>query len=275
MKRIQRIPALIGAAIALMVLSPILVLGDATTRIPAQGQSGITSGVTAISGGGTTQVCFNSSSTLVCGDSDFTFSTDTATVTKLVVGSAAGADNAVEIGTTANTITFNDPGSAFTMKLTHETLGANRVMSLPNAISATLAHVGTTAQVFTGDVIINPSTASLGGHIRYGVNAVTTTATTAATTSGDWYTNTGDADGATVTLMNDPTQGGVWYFAVTVAQTLTIAPSAGETLKHGSTTCATSLTSNTVGSTIGIATVVGGAAGSYYTFGATGSWTCS
>lgn len=107
------------------------------------------------------------------------------------------------------------------------------------------------------------------------VTAVTTTATTAVNTSFGVYTNTGDTDGSTITLMDNPTAGTSWDFSITAAQTMTIVASAGETLKHGASTCGTSLTSNTVGSTITIRTVVGGAGGSFYTSSASGTWTCN
>lgn len=111
---------------------------------------------------------------------------------------------------------------------------------------------------------------------QYGiVTAVTTTKTTAISEGNETITNTGDADGSTITLMNDPTVGGYWNFAVTVAQTQTIVASAGETLMHGASTCGTSLTSNTIGSTILIRAVVGGSGGVFMTFGATGTWVCS
>lgn len=107
------------------------------------------------------------------------------------------------------------------------------------------------------------------------ITAVTTTATTSNTTSLETYTNTGDTDGATITLQNDPSNGGAWFFAVTVAQTLTIVASAGETLMHGASTCGTSLTSNTIGSTISIRVVASGSGGTFMTYGATGTWTCN
>lgn len=135
----------------------------------------------------------------------------------------------------------------------------------------------TASNTFTGQNSFTASNNSFTGIAQiYGqVNAVTTTATTSLATSNQLYTNTGDADGATITLMNDPTAGAYWSFAVTEAQTLTIVASTGETLKHGSSTCGTSLTSNTVGSTILIRVVIGGSGGSMYTFGSEGSWTCN
>jgi len=107
------------------------------------------------------------------------------------------------------------------------------------------------------------------------IEAVTTTKTTTQAASNEPYTNTGDADGSTITLLNNPTAGTMWNFAVTVAQTMTILPATGETLMHGASTCGTSLTSNTIGSTITIRTVIGGGGGMYMTWGATGTWVCN
>ena len=106
------------------------------------------------------------------------------------------------------------------------------------------------------------------------VEAVTSTKTTSLNESGETYTNTGDTDGATITLLNDPTVGATWHFAVTVAQTLTIVASAGETLMMGSSTCGTSMTSSTIGATTTIRAVKGGSGGVYMTFGAV-NWTCN
>lgn len=100
-----------------------------------------------------------------------------------------------------------------------------------------------------------------------------TTFTTTGLESGGLITNTGDADGATITLLNDPTAG-VWHeFAVTAAFTFTIQPSAGETLYLLDTACAT-ISSSTVGGILHVVAATGGS-GAIWVSQATGSWTCT
>lgn len=130
-------------------------------------------------------------------------------------------------------------------------------------------------QTFTGGNTFT-NTTTMGLVFQYGfVEAVTTTKTPAATEGNETYTNTGDTDGSTITLLDNPVLGASWNFAITTAQTMTIVPSAGETLVHLGVTCGTSLTSNTVGSTITIRTVVGGSGGVFYTFAPGGTWVCT
>jgi len=107
------------------------------------------------------------------------------------------------------------------------------------------------------------------------VEAVTATETTAAVDDGKTYTNTGDTDGATITLMNDPVVGLRHFVAVTAAQTLTIVPSAGETLYLNGVACAVSITSNTVGSVLTVTAVVGGAGGIWIAHGPVTIWACN
>src|SRR5574341_606767 len=78
-------PRLFGLWVALLVLLPWAAVGD-TTRVPALGISTITSGTTPISGGATTQVCYNSAGTLACGDAGLTYdaTTDRLTVNELL-----------------------------------------------------------------------------------------------------------------------------------------------------------------------------------------------
>jgi hypothetical protein len=90
------------------------------------------------------------------------------------------------------------------------------------------------------------------------VEAVTTTRLTAAADDGIVLTNTGDTDGATITLMNDPVAGLMHTVIVTAAQTLTIVPSSGETLYWNGDQCVASITSATIGSTIHIRAATGG-----------------
>ena len=105
--------------------------------------------------------------------------------------------------------------------------------------------------------------------------AVTSTATTSNDTSEEMYTNAGDTDGATVTLVNNPaTTYSPWHFAVVVAQTFTIQPSSGETLYLGSSTCS-SISSATIGDTMTVQVVTLGSGGAFMAFGATAGWACN
>jgi hypothetical protein len=107
------------------------------------------------------------------------------------------------------------------------------------------------------------------------VEAVTATKATAVTDDGAVLTNTGDTDGATITLMNDPVAGLTHVAVVTAAQTLTIVPSAGETLYLNGAACGVSITANAVGSTLVIRAAVGGAGGMWVAMGSSTNWTCN
>ncbi len=63
-------------------------------------------------------------------------------------------------------------------------------------------------------------------------------------------TNTADGDGVQYTLPNDPGVPSEFCFALTVAQTVTIIPSSGETLYKGIDQCVASLTANAIGANI-------------------------
>lgn len=107
------------------------------------------------------------------------------------------------------------------------------------------------------------------------VEAVTTTRVTAEVDDGMVFTNTGDADGAAITLMNDPVTGLTHRIAITAAQTLTITPSAGETVFLNGVACVgTPASSATVGSSATfIATSAG--SGAIWVALATGTWACA
>lgn len=107
------------------------------------------------------------------------------------------------------------------------------------------------------------------------IEAVTATKTPTETEANETYTNTGDSDGSTITLPNNPTAGTTYNFGITVAQTQTIVANTGETLMHGTSTCSTSLTSNAIGSTITIVAMTGGSGAVWMTKGASGTWTCT
>lgn len=107
------------------------------------------------------------------------------------------------------------------------------------------------------------------------VTVNTGTATpTSASHSGTLYTNTGDADGSQITLPDAPTVGTTFSAAVTVAQTQTIVATTG-TLMFGTDTCAASLTSNSIGSTITLVAVVDGASEVWMATSHEGSWACN
>jgi hypothetical protein len=89
------------------------------------------------------------------------------------------------------------------------------------------------------------------------VNTGAGTVTTAAL-SGTVYTNTGDADGSSLVLLNDPTIGVYYDFLNTVAQLVTITPSAGETLYLGNDQCVTSITKTSIGTSVRIVAATGG-----------------
>ena len=121
----------------------------------------------------------------------------------------------------------------------------------------------------------NGGTANGGMRRSYIVEANTGAKSPSALENNEFYTNTGDADGSTITLLNDPTVGSTIHVAVTAAQTITIAASAGETFNFGATTCGTSLTSNIVGSTATFVAATGGSGAIWVTTGAMGTWICT
>lgn len=113
------------------------------------------------------------------------------------------------------------------------------------------------------------------GYLQWGSNVVanTGTATPGVADSRNLYTNTGDADGSTVTLPNDPTIGTCFDFAVRVNQNLTIAPSTGESIQDAGTNGTTSSVSNTVGSTMRVCAITNGSGAVWQVMFKTGTWT--
>lgn len=132
------------------------------------------------------------------------------------------------------------------------------------------------ARSAAGIGIITDGSTGVGQLLQAGpVTPNTGTLNLTAVMSGLTVTNTGDGDGSAVGLLNDPGIG-LWYrVAVTAAQTITITAAAGETLKFGSSTCGTSLTSNTVGSAVTIQAVTAGSGAIWITTATTGTWTCN
>ena len=119
--------------------------------------------------------------------------------------------------------------------------------------------------------------ASINAGIRYQnvVEANTGAKSPSALENAELYTNTGDADGSSVTLLNDPTVGSTVSVAVTAAFALTVAAGSGETLKYGSSTCGTSLVSSTVGSTATFVAATGGSGAIWVTTSSLGVWVCT
>ena len=103
------------------------------------------------------------------------------------------------------------------------------------------------------------------------VTPVTTTASPASTDSGTIYTNTGDADGATINLPA-ASVGMMFTAAVCVAQTLTVTANGSDTIRIGSAVTAGggSITANAIGSTITVSCVE---SGKWFATSAVGTWT--
>ena len=99
--------------------------------------------------------------------------------------------------------------------------------------------------------------------------------TTTAAISGQVISNRGDADGSTITLLDNPTEG-IFYDIINHAgQLITITASSGETLKYGTATCGTSLTSTAIGSTVRIQSSGTGSGATWVTMFSMGTWTCN
>lgn len=106
------------------------------------------------------------------------------------------------------------------------------------------------------------------------VEAVTTTKTPTGGESCEHYTNTGDGDGASITLTNDPVEGMCLLVSLTVAQTVTVSPSSGETLYMGADQCVASMTASGIGASVTIRAATGGSGAQWHSFGPI-SWTCN
>lgn len=198
---------------------------------------------------------------------DATVFTDTVTF-----GTALDAANSITFNQTTGCVEFEGSSadtSETTLCVTNPS--GDSVFNLPNIGGATRTlamsdhtQAWTAIQTFTGTL-----------NYVGGVTAVTGTTATTAATSAATFTNTGDTDGAAVTLLDNAGAGTWWNFAITVAQTLTITPATGESLYLGADQCLASITSNVVGSTLTIRTVVGGSGGVFMAFGSQGTWVCN
>lgn len=154
-------------------------------------------------------------------------------------------------------------------------LAANPADCAANQFATTIAASGalTCAQPAVANLSDGSSGAGLVQMATPTVEAVTATKTPSAAESGEVYTNTGDADGAALTLLNDPTVGTFYRFALTVAQLFTITPGAGETLYLGADQCVASITATGVGANGSVYAATGGASGIWVATGT--SLTCN
>lgn len=123
---------------------------------------------------------------------------------------------------------------------------------------------------------INMSGTLLGA--QHSTETVATSKTPSAAESNELYTNGSDVDGLTITLLDNPTVGVCYLFAVVTAVTsnsFAIVANTGETLRDGGTACGTSFAATALGSTARICAVSGGSGGQWFVMSKNGSWTCS
>jgi hypothetical protein len=111
------------------------------------------------------------------------------------------------------------------------------------------------------------------GYLRSGQNVSPNTGTVAAavTDSGILYSNTGDTDGSTITLPDNPTIGATYEAFANVNQAITINAATGETILDG-TTSGTSTVSSTQGAWIRLVAVTGGSGAIWGVCGKLGTW---
>jgi hypothetical protein len=135
-------------------------------------------------------------------------------------------------------------------------------------------HDGTDGHLDTG----------LGGllGLRRAVESVTTTKTPTATgQSGECnelYIS-GDVDGQTITLPNDPTIAGCTFTVVVdraqTSNNTALAPGSGESLIYAGSSYTTSCTATAIGSSITVVNVGTGSGAKWAVIAAIGTWTCS
>lgn len=129
-----------------------------------------------------------------------------------------------------------------------------------------------------GVVRIGSTSAIYALHAGLSVETVATTKTPGVVESAELYTNGADVDGQAITLTNDPTVGTCFEFALTSTDTsnsFAIAPSAGETLQDGASSCATSFSATAKGATARICAVSGGSGALWLVMSKNGTWTCA
>lgn len=129
-----------------------------------------------------------------------------------------------------------------------------------------------------GQVRIGTSAAIQDLYSSSSVEAVTTTKTVTAIESGETYIS-GDADGSTVTLLDNPSKGGLTYtLVVDQAQSsnnMAVAPSAGETIISAGSSYSTSCTATAIGASITVRNVGTGSGAKWAVIAIVGTWTCS
>lgn len=127
------------------------------------------------------------------------------------------------------------------------------------------------------DVRDENNTNNGGMRFRNIIESVTASKTPSEAESAEVYV-TGDTDGQTFTLVNDPTTLGMyWDFVVTQTQasnSMSIAPPTGETLRDGTTNCAT-FTATAIGATARIMVTGTGSGGHFTVINKNGTWTCT
>ena len=116
---------------------------------------------------------------------------------------------------------------------------------------------------------------SAGLRARYIIEAVTATKAPSATENNECYTNTGDADGTTFTLPDDPTAGSFYCFVATVAQLMEIDANTGESVVSNVTTCANFNIGAAIGEAIGVIAATGGSGAVWTPLWNNGGFTCS
>lgn len=134
---------------------------------------------------------------------------------------------------------------------------------------AALTHDATNAHLSTG----TGGFLGLAYAVEANTGAKTPTLGGESDENGELYTNTGDGDGSSITLPNDPTVGAIFRVAATVAQTITLSPGAGETLYYEGDQCTVSLTSATIGTIVEVVAATGGNGAIWIADG--GGWTCN
>lgn len=164
---------------------------------------------------------------------------------------AGGSGNVIQLDGANSSIKFGTPS-------TGSTLDVGIVRAGGGVLRVSDAGSGVGSFRFTHSVAVN-----------------TTTLASGTTQSEMMTTNTGDTDGSSFTLPNDPTIGTCFDFAVTAAFAFDVTPSAGETVRDGATSGTTKITSNTVGSALRLCAVTGGSGAIWMTMFKIGTWTVS
>lgn len=143
----------------------------------------------------------------------------------------------------------------------------NHILDLDN-VENTWSYSSSTGVVqatFSGIGLLTP----------HAVEVVTGTNTTTALESGKTFTNTGDADGSTATLVNDPLIGTNYRWIAMEAQTIIISPSAGETIEADGSVCSDVRIGASVGESITLEAAEGGAGGVWVPTASHGGFTCT